>query len=113
MNRDDFDWGGSYSCEWRLMTVDKDTWDDASEVHGVISMSVSRDCDGDLIDEGSATISMDPGDRPTEFWGRLEVLAGNGGVYRTSYYYRNAACMVWIPLLLGSIYIVFCIFCIE
>ena len=82
MNEDGFDWGGSYSCEWRLMEVDPRTWDDSSEVNGVMSLSVSRDSDGELIDEGSAIISMDPGEAPHEFWGRIEVLAGNGGVYR-------------------------------
>ena len=74
-----FDWGGSYSCEYRLMEVDPDTWEGLARVDGVLSMSVSRDRGGDLIDEGSAEIAMDVYDVPREFWGRLEVLARNDG----------------------------------
>ena len=73
-----FDWGGTYSCSYRLMEVDRDTWEDSSEVTGVLSLSVSRDRDGELVDEGSASIAMASDEEPREFWGRIEVQVSDG-----------------------------------
>lgn len=74
------DWGGSKSHRWRLVVVDLPTWADGAEVPGAIEVSVTRDRDGDLLESGSATVSMGIDDVPVEFIGRIEVLVEQGNV---------------------------------
>jgi len=72
------DWGASISRRWRLAIVDIPTWADGGVVDGVVDVSVSRDRDGDLIESGTATIAMPIDERPSEFVGRIEMLADGG-----------------------------------
>lgn len=54
-------WLEGYSSKFRAMVVDPETWDDAEEAAGVLSMSVSRDCTADvpLIETGQ--VELDAG----------------------------------------------------
>ncbi|MBR3690470.1 MAG: hypothetical protein IKL97_05180 [Eggerthellaceae bacterium] len=71
------DYGKGYSSSWRMMVVDRDTWAATDELQGLVSASVERDKDSDLIESGSA--SFDAGLQRGEFWGRLEMLAEQDG----------------------------------
>lgn len=58
------DWGGSYTCDWRLMRVEESTWSDGEVVGGIESASITRTADGDLLESGSLEItseSFEPG----------------------------------------------------
>jgi len=70
------DYGSGYSSSWRMMVVDRDTWAATDEMVGLMSASVERDSDSDLMESGSATFDGELGDG--EFWGRLEMLAEQG-----------------------------------
>ena len=72
------DWGASISRRWRLAVVDVATWADGGVVDGAMSVSVSRDRDGSLVESGSATVAMPIGEQPVEFVGRIEMLADGG-----------------------------------
>lgn len=71
------DFGKSYSPSWRLMRVDPETWADSEEVGRMLSASVERDSTSDLIESGS--FEVDSKLAAGEFWGRLEMLAEQGG----------------------------------
>jgi hypothetical protein len=71
------DYGSGYSSSWRVAKVDKDTWAATEEIPGLVSASVERDAGTDLIESGSA--SFDAELPNGEFWGRLEMLAEQGG----------------------------------
>ena len=71
------DYGSGYSSTWRMMRVDRDTWAATEEITGLLSASIERDRDSDLLESGRATFDSQLGDG--EFWGRLEMLAEQGG----------------------------------
>lgn len=56
------EWGKSYSTEWRIFRVNRDTWADAEQVMNVDSVSVSRTADGLLLESGgiNATGELQP-----------------------------------------------------
>ena len=71
------DYGSGYSSSWRMMRVDRDTWAATDEITGLLSASVERDRDSDLMESGNATFDSEIG--KGEFWGRLEMLAEQDG----------------------------------
>ena len=71
------DYGSGYSSSWRMMVVNKDTWAVSDELPGLVSASVERDANSDLMESGSAVFDGELGHG--EFWGRLEMLAEQGG----------------------------------
>ena len=75
------DWSQSYSVEWRLARVDKDTWADTGEVGSVKSVSIERDASDDVPLLESATIEVDVplGSEWQGGWHRIEGLFSQGG----------------------------------
>lgn len=72
------DWGGSYSCEWRVYEVNTSTWADGQRLSGMTSLKVSRDANKDIIESGSATLDM-PLDQPVnERYLRFVLIAVAG-----------------------------------
>ena len=71
------DYGSGYSSSWRMMRVDRDTWAATDEVPGLVSASIERDAYSYLMESGNATFDSEIGNG--EFWGRLEMLAEQGG----------------------------------
>lgn len=52
-------WTKSYSSEWRIFRVNRRTWADAEKVPNVISVSITKTGDGDVIESGSLEITGD------------------------------------------------------
>ena len=71
------DYGKGYSATWSLFKVDTATWAGSDEVTGLLSASVERDRDSDLLESGSA--QFDSQVTEGEFYGRLEMLAEQDG----------------------------------
>ena len=71
------DYGKGYSSTWSLLKVDPTTWAASDEVAGLLSASVERDRDSDLLESGSAQFDSQVGEG--EFYGRLEMLAEQDG----------------------------------
>jgi len=53
------DWSSSYSSEWRIYRVNRDTWEDAEQIDNVQSVNITRTADGDLLESGSMDITGD------------------------------------------------------
>lgn len=73
------DWWKGYSSTYRVMEVDPTTWADLAELGGVVSASVSRDADGELLESGKVELDWSQGEPFAERWCRVEVLADQGG----------------------------------
>ena len=71
------DYGKGYSSTWSLFKVDPSTWAGSDEIHGLLSASVERDRDSDLLESGS--VQFDSQVSEGEFYGRLEMLAEQDG----------------------------------
>ena len=71
------DYGKGYSCSWSLMKVDTATWAACDEMRGLLSASVERDADSDLLESGSAR--FDSRVSEDEFYGRLYILMEQSG----------------------------------
>ena len=74
------DWGASLKLTWRLVEIDPSMWEPGEAVGGAVSASVTRDVGGALLESGNVTVEVPLDFQPTEFWGRLEVIAEQGGV---------------------------------
>lgn len=83
------DWTRGYSCEWRVMRVDPDTWADAGTVGGFDSATVTRELDG-TMERASLTLAATGTDRLPESWYRLVMTAIQGGSTE-----RADVCTVW------------------
>ena len=53
------DWGQSYTAEWRIFRVNRDTWADAEQVMNVDEVSFTRTADGALLESGGITATGD------------------------------------------------------
>lgn len=73
-------WAASLRLSWRLVEIDPSMWEPGEAVGGVVSANVTRDARGALLESGSVTVEVHPDYQPAEFWGRLEVVAEQGGV---------------------------------
>lgn len=71
------DYGKGYSCEWRAMRVDPATWASHERMPGLLSASIERDSESEMLESGSASFDGDAGDG--EIWCRLEMLAEQAG----------------------------------
>lgn len=69
------DWTKSYSSTWRVFRVNKDTWADAESVPNIISASVTKTADGDMIESGSLEVT---GDFVPDYY-RIVLTAEQGG----------------------------------
>lgn len=69
------DWSQSYSSQWRVYRVNRDTWADADVVDKVDSVSVTRTADGELLESGSLSVT---GDFDRDYY-RIVMLANQGG----------------------------------
>lgn len=74
------DWGASLTLSWRLVEIDPSMWEPGESVGGVVSASVTRDVGGALLESGNVSVEVPLDYQPTEFWGRLEVIAEQGGI---------------------------------
>lgn len=68
-------WGQSYSAEWRIFRVNRDTWADAEQVTNVDSVSVIRTADGLLLESGGINAT---GDLAPDYY-RIVMTAIQGG----------------------------------
>lgn len=84
-------YGEGYSCTWRVMRVDPATWAGKEELGGFLSASVDRDALSMLVESGSAEFDGRPSEG--EFWGRIEMLAEQGGLVER----RAVATMLMSP----------------
>lgn len=50
-------WGQSYSAEWRVFKVNRNTWADGDMLSGVDNVSLSRTVDGKLLESGSMELT--------------------------------------------------------
>jgi len=69
------DWSRSYSSDWHVYRVNRDTWADAERVTGVDSVSITRTADGAMLESGSMTIT---GDLAPDYY-RIVMTAEQGG----------------------------------
>lgn len=69
------DWSQSYSSQWRVYKVNRDTWADGDAVDKIDSASVTRTADGDLLESGSLSVT---GDFDRDYY-RIVMLANQGG----------------------------------
>lgn len=67
------DFAKAYKAEWKLMSVDQDTWDDSEQVSGVASASINRDATDSipLLETASFEIDTDVTSEFEEGWYRL------------------------------------------
>ena len=72
------DWGVGYSSSWRMMEVDRATWADLEEVPDVSAMAVERG-DGQLVESGTANVTLPIGEDFGERYCRIEMLAEQDG----------------------------------
>ena len=73
------DWAKSMAQSFRLREMDVEAWQPGAEVPGVVEANVSRDFDGSILESGGVTVHAPLDFEPREFWGRLELLAEQGG----------------------------------
>lgn len=69
------DWSKSYSAEWRIFRVNRDTWADAEQVMNVDAVNVTRTADGDLLESGGIDAT---GDLVPDYY-RIVMTAIQGG----------------------------------
>lgn len=69
------EWGQSYSSDWRIYRVNRDTWADAEKVAGIDSVSVIRTADGAMLESGKMNIT---GDLAPDYY-RIVMTADQGG----------------------------------
>lgn len=69
------DWGASYSAEWRIFRVNRDTWADAEQIGNVDSVTVQRTADGSLLESGSFEVT---GEFNADYY-RIVMTAEQGG----------------------------------
>ncbi|MBR2189321.1 MAG: hypothetical protein IJ860_07950, partial [Eubacterium sp.] len=69
------EWSKSYSTEWRIFRVNRDTWADAEQVMRVDSMSISRTADGKLLESGGLEAT---GELTPDYY-RIVMTAIQGG----------------------------------
>lgn len=69
------DWTKSYSSEWRIFRVNRRTWADAEKLPNVISASITKTGDGDMIESGSFQIT---GSFEPDYY-RIVLTAEQGG----------------------------------
>ena len=68
-------WGQSYSTEWRIFRVNRDTWADAEQVLNVDSVNITRTADGLLLESGGINTT---GDLAPDYY-RIVMTAIQGG----------------------------------
>lgn len=68
-------WSQSYSSQWRVYKVNRNTWADAESVNKVESASVTRTADGSLLESGSLKVT---GDFERDYY-RIVMIAQQGG----------------------------------
>lgn len=69
------DWNSSYSAEWRVYRVNRDTWADREQVSNVDSVSLTRTASGNLLESGSLSVS---GEFESDYY-RVAMIAEQGG----------------------------------
>lgn len=69
------DWSQSYSAQWRIFRVNRDTWADAEQIGNVDSVTVSRTADGSLLESGSFEVT---GEFDADYY-RVVMTAEQGG----------------------------------
>ena len=77
------DFSKPYTSEWKVVSVDPDTWDDGDEVPGVYSVSISRDGTDSipLLETASLEVDGDIQSFFTEGWYRILLIAIQDLVY--------------------------------
>lgn len=53
------DWSQSYTSQWRVFRVNRQTWADAERLDNVDSVDITRTADGDLLESGSLEVTTD------------------------------------------------------
>lgn len=69
------DWTKSYTSEWRVFRVNRDTWADDEKINNVDSIEVLKTDDGDEIESGSMEIT---GNLESDYY-RVVLTAEQGG----------------------------------
>ena len=69
------DWNSSYSAEWRVYRVNRDTWADREQVANVDSVSLTRTANGNLLESGSMEVT---GTFEPDYY-RIVMIAEQGG----------------------------------
>lgn len=68
-------WEQSYSASWRVFRVNRDTWADAEQIYNVVSASITRTADGELLESGDFEIT---GNLQSDYY-RIVMTAVQGG----------------------------------
>ena len=69
------DWSQSYSSQWRVYRVNRDTWADAEAVNKVDSASITRTTDGNMLEAGRLAVT---GNFERDYY-RIVMIANQGG----------------------------------
>ena len=74
------DWTSGYSASWRVFHVNPETWADANELDGVAEVSVERGKDDSprVLERGSMSVDLVPGDTIDEGYYRFVMIARQG-----------------------------------
>lgn len=73
-------WNDGYTARYHLHRVNRDTWENADELDGVLSVSIERDGTGDapMLESGSAEVLADVGAEFGEGYYRVSMDAMSG-----------------------------------
>lgn len=76
------DWGDHYTVDWRIVSVNPDTWDDSEIVGNAVSASVNRDCNDDvpLLETASIVFDVDDPDDIEPGWYRIVMYVEQNGI---------------------------------
>lgn len=74
------DFSESYKTRWRLMKVNKDTWENMAEIGGFRSAKITRNCTDDypLLEAGELTLNAAVGSELSEGYYRIEAAITQG-----------------------------------
>lgn len=77
------DFSQPYSVDWRVYRVDEGTWDEMSEVSGIVSASVDRDCTDQvpLLETSTITFDAPIGERFRSGYYRIIAYIRQSGQY--------------------------------
>lgn len=77
------DFGLPYVVEWKVFSVDPDTWDDAEELTDVLQVSVDRDCTDEvpLYETSSMSVYTGIGETFDDGWYRIVANVKQNGEY--------------------------------
>lgn len=69
------DWSRSYTSQWRVFRVNRETWADSEQINNVDEASITKTADGKLLESGNIGVT---GELETDYY-RIVMTAEQGG----------------------------------